>query len=484
MPAVALTDHGTLGGAVKFYRAAEEEGIKRSSASSSTCATDRHSRAGVKERNAHLTLLARDETGYKNLVKLSTSAYLEGYYYKPRADWELLSEHHEGLIALTGCMSGKTSMLLRDGDDTAALAEVRRLAELLGPENVYVELQDAGLPEQRELLPSSRSSPRRPASGWWPPTTSTTCATRTPTRTTRSSASRRRQHRRREPHALRQRRVLPQVGRGDGGALPGLSRRAATNTVEIAARCDVAPRTSTSYTLPTYPVPDGSRGQLSARPVRAGHRAPLRRAQPDRVLERLDFELGVIGEMGFVAYFLIVWDFVTFAKRQRHRRWDRGAARPPAPSWATRWASPTSTRSSTTCCSSGSSTPSASACPTSTSTSARTGGSRSSTTWQHKYGARPRGADHHVRHHGRAQAVIRDVGRVMDVPLRDGRRDRQADPRAGSERRASTTRIEAEPATLKQAIRRRRRGHARSDRHRACASRASSATTPSTPPAW
>ena len=153
MPAVALTDHGTLGGAVKFYRAARDEGIKPIIGLELYVATDRHSRAGVKERNAHLTLLARDETGYKNLVKLSTTAYLEGYYYKPRADWELLSQHHEGLIALTGCMSGKAAMLLRDGDDTAALAEVTRLAELLGPENVYVELQDAGLPEQRELLP-------------------------------------------------------------------------------------------------------------------------------------------------------------------------------------------------------------------------------------------------------------------------------------------------------------------------------------------
>ncbi|MGE5228319.1 MAG: PHP domain-containing protein, partial [Deltaproteobacteria bacterium] len=153
MPAVALTDHGTLGGAVKFYRAAEEEGIKPIIGLELYVATDRRSRAGVKERNAHLTLLARDETGYKNLVKLSTTAYLEGYYYKPRADWELLSQYHEGLIALTGCMSGKAAMLLRDGDDSAALAEVRRLADLLGPENVFVELQDAGLPEQRELLP-------------------------------------------------------------------------------------------------------------------------------------------------------------------------------------------------------------------------------------------------------------------------------------------------------------------------------------------
>ena len=119
MPAVALTDHGTLGGVVKFYDAARKEGIKPIIGLELYVATDRHSRAGVKERNAHLTLLARDQTGYKNLVKLSTRAYLEGYYYKPRADWELLAEHSEGLIALTGCMSGRIAMLLRDGDEEA-----------------------------------------------------------------------------------------------------------------------------------------------------------------------------------------------------------------------------------------------------------------------------------------------------------------------------------------------------------------------------
>src|SRR5450756_507054 len=153
MPAVALTDHGTLGGVVKFYRAARDEGIRPIIGLELYVASDRSSRAGVKEKNAHLTLLARDQTGYKNLVKLSTRAYLEGYYYKPRADWDLLAEHHEGLITLTGCMSGRAAMLLKDGNDEAALADVQRLAELLGAENVYVELQDAGLPEQRELLP-------------------------------------------------------------------------------------------------------------------------------------------------------------------------------------------------------------------------------------------------------------------------------------------------------------------------------------------
>src|SRR5271157_5431370 len=89
MFAVALTDHGSLSGAVQFYRAA------------------------MKERYAHLTMLARDDEGYANLIKIATAAYLEGYYYKPRADWELLGRYNSGLICLTGCMSGQASLLLR-----------------------------------------------------------------------------------------------------------------------------------------------------------------------------------------------------------------------------------------------------------------------------------------------------------------------------------------------------------------------------------
>ncbi len=226
MPAVALTDHGTLGGVVKFYRAARDQGIKPIIGLELYVASDRTSRAGVKEKNAHLTLLARDQTGYRNLVKLSTRAYLEGYYYKPRADWDLLAEHHEGLIALTGCMSGRAAMLLKDGDDEAALADVRRLADLLGAENVYVELQDAGLPEQRELLPklallAEKAGLRTVATNDVHYLCHEDCV-RPRCAALHPDAE---QHRRRGPPALRQRRVLPQVRRRDGGAFQGLPGR-------------------------------------------------------------------------------------------------------------------------------------------------------------------------------------------------------------------------------------------------------------------
>ena len=314
MPAVALTDHGTLGGAVKFYRAAEEEGIKPIIGLELYVATDRRSRAGVKEKNAHLTLLARDETGYKNLVKLSTTAYLEGYYYKPRADWDLLSEHHEGLIALTGCMSGKTSMLLRDGDDSAALAEVRRLADLLGPENVYVELQDAGLPEQRELLPKLAQLAEK--AGLRTVATNDVHYLRHEDayahdallclQTQSNLADEKRMRYGSDEFYLKSADEMAERFKDYPGACAA--------TVEIAERCDVHLDFG-EYKLPTYPVPEGKTEGGYLREL--CERGIVRRygVEPsDEVRERLDFELGVIGEMGFDAYFLIVWDYVKFAK--------------------------------------------------------------------------------------------------------------------------------------------------------------------------
>src|SRR5665648_679464 len=314
MPAVALTDHGTLGGVVKFYRAARDEGIRPIIGLELYVASDRSSRAGVKEKNAHLTLLARDQTGYKNLVKLSTRAYLEGYYYKPRADWDLLAEHHEGLIALTGCMSGRAAMLLKDGNDEAALAEVQRLAELLGADNVYVELQDAGLPEQRELLPKLAL-----------------LAEKAGLRTVATNDVHYLRHEDSYAHdALLC--IQTQSNLGDEDRMrygsdefylksaeemyerfkdyPG----ACEATVEIAARCDVSLDFGT-YRLPSYPVPEGTTEGAYLREL--CEKGIVRRygAEPSaEARERLEFELGVIGEMGFDAYFLIVWDYVKFAK--------------------------------------------------------------------------------------------------------------------------------------------------------------------------
>ncbi|HQG03788.1 MAG TPA: DNA polymerase III subunit alpha [Thermoleophilia bacterium] len=314
MPAVAVTDHGTLGAAVQFYTAATKAGVKPIIGLEAYVVGDRRARAGVKERYAHLTLLARDLEGYHNLVKLSTRAYLEGYYYKPRADWELLGEHSAGLICLTGCMSGRASLLLREGNAEAAEAEVRRLVDIFGAENVYVELQDAGLPEQGELVPRQAALARRLG-----------------LKTVATNDVHYLRHEDAYAHdallCIQTQSALADEDRMRYGSdefyLKSADEmrarfadypEACDATLEIADRCNVELEFGDTH-LPRYPVPEGETEATYLR--RLCEQGVLRRYGADpapEVRERLDYELGVIGEMGFDAYFLIVWDFVKFAK--------------------------------------------------------------------------------------------------------------------------------------------------------------------------
>src|SRR5689334_21945226 len=150
MPAVSLTDHGSMAGAVQLFKEAKGTGVKPVIGCEVYVADDR--RAATKG-NAHLTLLAADNAGYSNLIRLSSLGYLEGYYYKPRVDWELLSQHSHGLIALSGCLSGRVCRALEESRAQDAEAELARLEDTFGKENVYVELQNAHLPIQAEILP-------------------------------------------------------------------------------------------------------------------------------------------------------------------------------------------------------------------------------------------------------------------------------------------------------------------------------------------
>ncbi len=317
MEAVALTDHGTLGGVVKFYRAATEggHGVKPIIGLELYVVNDRGARGGVKERYHHLTLLATDNEGYRNLVKLSTLAFVEGYYYKPRADWELLEQYHTGLICLTGCLSGRIPVALRDGREEDARADLDRLVGLFGAGNVYVELQDAGLPEQRELLP--RLAALAAQAGL--PTVATNdvhylrredsyahdallCI-----QTQSFLADEDRMRLSSDEFYLKSPEEMAERFKDYPEAL--------ATTAEIAARCNVTLEFGT-YRLPTYPVPDGHTENSYLRELcEAGVRRRYGADVTPEVRERLDYELGVIADMGFDAYFLIVWDYVDFAKR-------------------------------------------------------------------------------------------------------------------------------------------------------------------------
>src|SRR5436189_457280 len=140
MPAVALTDHGSLAGAVQLTKAAAKERIKPLIGCEVYVADDRKAQA---KGYAHLTLLAEDNAGYANLIKLSSLGYLEGYYYKPRVDWELLDRHHSGVIALSGCLSGRVSKALEENRTKDAHAELDRLAAVLRRAPRHVRLPQA-----------------------------------------------------------------------------------------------------------------------------------------------------------------------------------------------------------------------------------------------------------------------------------------------------------------------------------------------------
>ncbi len=311
MPAVALTDHGSLAGAVELYREARKAGVKPI-VGCEVYVCDDH-KAQVKGFN-HLTLLAETNEGYANLIRLSSTGYLEGYYYKPRVDWDLLAANAGGIIALSGCLSGRVCKVLETGDRRGAEAELARLVDIFGRDSTFVELQDAGLPVQQELnrglLELARSSG-------------------IPAVTTG------------DIHYLshgdaRAHEALLCIQSGDSLANPnhwrfetdqfyfktpeemqalfGYVPEAMAQTLEIAERCDVTIELG-QILLPRFPTRDG----LDAfdELVRLCDQGLARRygAETPELRDRLAFELKTIREMGFADYFLIVWDFVDFAKR-------------------------------------------------------------------------------------------------------------------------------------------------------------------------
>ena len=167
-PALAITDHGNMYGVLDFYKECRERGITPIIGTEAyMAAQSRHERpvrrgriddtGGEGERGEklyyHLTVLAETTQGYRNLIKLSSAAYLEGYYYKPRVDWELLERYHDGLIVTTGCLGGVVAQALLADDFDAALGLTGRLQDIFGKENLFVELQDHGLDAQRRTNP-------------------------------------------------------------------------------------------------------------------------------------------------------------------------------------------------------------------------------------------------------------------------------------------------------------------------------------------
>ncbi len=312
MPAVSLTDHGSMAGAVDLYKAAADQGIKPIFGCEVYVVDDRKA---LTKGHAHLTLLAADNTGYANLIKLCSLGYLEGYYYKPRVDWELLERHAAGMIALSGCLSGRVSRALSESRDGRRRGRAR--------------------PARADLRPRTR-----------------------PTSSSRTSGSTSQQRPSALPRLAGERRKLPLVATGDvhylrhedaraheallciqsGDSLknpnhwrfgadefyfktpeemaldfPG-HEDAMRRSLEVAERCNVELELG-RIRLPQFPVPDGR--DAFDYLVELCEKGLVKRygASTPELDERLRFELKTIREMGFADYFLIVADFIGFAKR-------------------------------------------------------------------------------------------------------------------------------------------------------------------------
>ena len=163
MPAVAITDHGQMYGVVDFYQHAEKAGIKPILGCEFYVAPGdmREKGGGIGEAANHLTLHARDDAGYRNLVALSSAANLEGFYYKPRIDKDILREHSEGLICTTTCLAGEIPRALMAKDHRAAEAAAKEYLEIFGPDRFFIEIQDHGLDDQKRTNPELATIARR-----------------------------------------------------------------------------------------------------------------------------------------------------------------------------------------------------------------------------------------------------------------------------------------------------------------------------------
>jgi DNA polymerase-3 subunit alpha len=328
MPAVAVTDHGNLFSALDFYLKATKSGIKPIVGCEIYVAPgsrfDKTAPAGQNEEASyHLILLSRNRQGYKNLVKLVTAAYIEGFYYKPRIDKELLRAHADGLIGLSACLGGEIPSLLIQNRYEDARRTALEYEQLFGKENFYLELQDNGIPEQEQV---NRELLRLTKDTGIPVVATNDC-----------------HYLDREDHKAHDALLCIQTGKTvkDEKRLRFSSEtfymktpeemkkafshvpEALSNTIRIAERCNLELELG-KYHLPHFPVPQGyTRESFMAELARKGLEERFVEIEAvrgpgsiDRAVyqARLDLEIGMIDKMGFAGYFLIVSDFIRYAK--------------------------------------------------------------------------------------------------------------------------------------------------------------------------
>ena len=317
-PAIALTDHGNLFGAVDFYLAAQKAGVKPILGCELYVApggrTERGSQDGGYEGANHLTVLVRNVTGYRNLITLVSRAYLEGFYYKPRVDKELLAQHADGLLVLSGCLNSEVSRAITAGDLEKARQTAGWYQEVFGKDHYYMEVQAHGLAEQGRVTAETLAIAR---------------AIGAPIAGTNDS------HYLEAGHA-RAHEALLCIQTGSGMNDPNRWRfsseefyvksaeemarvfgdlpEACRNTLAVAERCNLTLDFG-RFHLPRYVVPEGHTLETYLEEqAREGLRRRYGPGPGDAVEARLTHELAVIEKMGFAGYFLVVWDFIHYAR--------------------------------------------------------------------------------------------------------------------------------------------------------------------------
>ena len=313
MDACAITDHGVLYGVVDFYTACQDAGVHPVIGCEMYLCPDMDEKVYANREYSHLILLCENNTGYQNLMYLCSEAFTRGFYYKPRIDYKLLREHSEGLICLTACLSGDLPKLLLDGRIAEAEKYTREMAALFGPDHFYIEIMDHGISEEKRLLPRIIDMSERTGI---PLVATNDC-----------------HYMRREDAETQEVLMCIQTGktlddenrmRMDTDQLyvkseaemlalfPGHAD-AVQRAHDIAMRCNVTFDFNTVH-LPHFPVPEGETSDTLLRKLVEEGFAKRYAADDPVARERLEYEIGVITQMGYVDYFLIVWDFVKFAK--------------------------------------------------------------------------------------------------------------------------------------------------------------------------
>ncbi|MCL5035887.1 MAG: DNA polymerase III subunit alpha [Chloroflexi bacterium] len=317
LPAIAMTDHGVMFGAVEFYEKARNAGIKpiigcEVYVAPRTMFDKEHK---IDDRLRHLLLLVKDQEGYKNLLKIVTRSHLDGFYYKPRVDKQLLSQHAKGLIASTACLQGEIPQHLLKGSENAAETCLETYRDIYGRDNVYIELMDHDLPEDQELNRKLVSLAKKSGTplvatndvhylneedAYFHDITLCVGTQSTIDQPDRFSFQGKGYH-------LRSPLEMAELF----GEIP----EAVQNTLVIADRCNFEMDLDTLH-LPDFHPPDNMTTEDYLRKLcMEGLEEKYPGGTPPEVMERLEYELSVINQMGYPAYFLINWDFISYARR-------------------------------------------------------------------------------------------------------------------------------------------------------------------------